>query len=191
MLVTFEGIDSVGKSTQISLLKEAYPDAIITKEPGGTPFGKSIREMLLNGDEISFRAEILLFLADRAEHYDKVIFPNLNSLILSDRGFVSGISYAMANDTTLDIEELLKFNEFALNGDLGDKFIFFKIDEATLLSRLKSRQMDNIESRGIEYLLMVQDYMEILFKNLKFDVLHIDASEEILIINEKIKEFIK
>ena len=191
MLVTFEGIDGVGKTTQISLLSQIYQDAIITKEPGGTELGAKIRQMLLNGDDISFRAEILLFLADRAEHYEKVIVPNRDRLILSDRGFISGIAYAMANEPDLDIEELLEFNKFALNGDLGDKFIFFKIDKNALLSRLKSRQADNIEARGIEYLLMVQDYMEILFRHIKLDVLYIDASEEILSINEKIKEFIE
>ena len=84
-LVTFEGVDGAGKSTQISLLKEAYPDAIITKEPGGTKFGQSLRNLILNGSDISFRAEVLLFLADRAQHYEKVIKPNKNSLILSDR----------------------------------------------------------------------------------------------------------
>ena len=92
MLVIFEGIDCVGKTTQINLLKEIYKDAIITKEPGGTKFGKKIRNLLLNGDEISKKAELFLFLADRNEHYEKVIKPNLNNLILSDRSLISGIS---------------------------------------------------------------------------------------------------
>lgn len=191
MLVTFEGIDGVGKSTQIKLLKKAYPDAIITKEPGGTEFGQKIRQMVLNGNDISFRAEILLFLADRAQHYEKVIAPNSKNLILSDRGFISGMAYAMANEPNLDIEELLMFNKFALKGNFGDKFIFFKIDKDTLISRLSTREKDSIEARGMEYLLRVQDYMEMILKNLKFKVLTVKADDEILAINEKIKEFIK
>ncbi|QKF64708.1 dTMP kinase [Campylobacter corcagiensis] len=191
MLVTFEGIDGVGKSTQIELLKKAYPDAIITKEPGGTEFGKKIRQIVLNGSDISFRAEILLFLADRAQHYEKVIAPNSKNLILSDRGFISGMAYAMANEPNLDIEELLMFNKFALKGNFGDKFIFFKIDKDTLISRLSTREKDSIEARGMEYLLRVQDYMEMILKNLKFKVLTVKADDEILAINEKIKEFIK
>lgn len=191
MLVTFEGIDGVGKSTQIKLLKQTYPDAIITKEPGGTEFGQKIRQMVLNGNDISFRAEILLFLADRAQHYEKVIAPNSKNFILSDRGFISGMAYAMANEPNLDIEELLMFNKFALKGNFGDKFIFFKIDKDTLISRLSTREKDSIEARGMEYLLRVQDYMEMILKNLKFKVLTVKADDEILAINEKIKEFIK
>ncbi|NLK67053.1 MAG: dTMP kinase [Campylobacteraceae bacterium] len=190
MLVTFEGIDGAGKSTQISLLKETCPDAIITKEPGGTEFGKELRNLLLYENDISFRAEILLFLSDRAQHYEKIIKPNKDKLILSDRGFISGISYAMANEPELDIEELIMLNKFALDGDFGNKFVFFELDEQTLTKRISSRNLDNIEKRGIEYLLRVQDYMKIIFKNSKFDVLHINANDEILEINKKIKEFI-
>ncbi|NLY03590.1 MAG: dTMP kinase [Campylobacter sp.] len=191
MLVTFEGIDGSGKSTQINLLNEIYKDIVVTKEPGGTKFGQILREILLNGKEISFKTEILLFLADRAEHYDKIILPNKERLVLSDRGFISGIAYAMANDTTLDIEKLLDLNNFALNGDFGDKFIFFEIDEKTIVSRFKERNLDKIESRGIEYLLRVQDYMKMIFKNSKFNVLKVDAGAQILEIHEQIKEFIK
>ncbi len=62
MYVVFEGIDCVGKSTQISLLKEIYKDAIFTLEPGGTELGKHLREILLNKTHpISKRAELLLF----------------------------------------------------------------------------------------------------------------------------------
>ncbi len=179
MLVTFEGIDGSGKSTQINLLNEIYKDIVVTKEPGGTKFGQILREILLNGKEISFKTEILLFLADRAEHYDKIILPNKERLVLSDRGFISGIAYAMANDTTLDIEKLLDLNNFALNGDFGDKFIFFEIDEKTIVSRFKERNLDKIESRGIEYLLRVQDYMKMIFKNSKFNVLKVDAGAQI------------
>lgn len=192
MLVTFEGIDAVGKTTQLNLLKESYKDAIFTKEPGGTKFGESLRELLLNSSDISFRAEVLLFLADRSEHFEKVIKPNQNKLILSDRGFISGISYAMANEPDLNIDELLMLNKFALNDTLGDKFIFFKIDEKTLLERISKRDqsLDSIEQRGIKYLLRVQDYMEMIFKNSKFEVLNINANDEILNIHKKIKEFI-
>lgn len=191
MLVIFEGIDCVGKSTQINLLKEIYKDAIITKEPGGTKFGEKVRNLLLNGDEISKKAELFLFLADRNEHYEKVIKPNSNKLILSDRSFISGISYALANDESLSLVELINLNKFALNGDFGNKFIFLKADENTLKNRLFKKNLDNIEKRGIEYLLKVQDIMEMVLNHLKFDVLKINASNEISTIHAQIKEFIK
>ena len=88
MYVIFEGIDGVGKSTQIARLAAAFPQAIVTKEPGGTKLGEAVRSLVLGEDfkwsrgsvnlrevcgEISKRAELLLFLADRAEHYERVI----------------------------------------------------------------------------------------------------------------------
>ncbi|ANE32608.1 thymidylate kinase [Campylobacter hyointestinalis] len=192
MLITFEGIDGVGKSTQISLLKEFKPSAIITKEPGGTEFGSWVREFLLkNASKVCNKAEILLFLADRAEHYEKVIKPNYGNLVLSDRGFISGIAYAMANDDNLDISELLNLNKFALNGDLGDKFIFLKASEELIKDRLFTRgNSDDIEKRGVEYLMRVQGFMSIIFADLKFNVLEIDAGLSVSQIQEEIRKFI-
>ncbi|OCR86632.1 thymidylate kinase, partial [Campylobacter fetus subsp. testudinum] len=86
---------------------------------------------------------------------------------------------------------LLDLNKFALNGDLGDKFVFLKADEMLLKNRLFSRgTSDEIEMRGIEYLMRVQGFMSIILSDLKFDVLEIDASLEVLEIQEKIRKFI-
>lgn len=192
MLINFEGVDGAGKSTQINLLKEIYKDAIITKEPGGTELGLMIRNYLMNSaSKISQRAEIFLFLADRAEHYEKVLKPNYGNLILSDRSFVSGLAYAMANDDNLDIETLIELNKFALCSDFGDKFVFLKANENLIRQRLFSRgQNDDIESRGIEYLMRVQGFMSIILADLKFEVLEIDASLSPEIIHNKIRKFI-
>lgn len=192
MLINFEGVDGVGKSTQINLLKEIYKDAIITKEPGGTELGLMIRNYLMsNASKISQRAEIFLFLADRAEHYEKVLKPNYGNLILSDRSFVSGLAYAMANDDNLDIKTLIELNKFALCSDFGDKFVFLKANENLIRQRLFSRgQNDDIESRGIEYLMRVQGFMSIILADLKFEVLEIDASLSPEIIHNKIRKFI-
>lgn len=192
MLINFEGVDGAGKSTQINLLKEIYKDAIITKEPGGTELGLMIRNYLMSSaSKISQRAEIFLFLADRAEHYEKVLKPNYGNLILSDRSFVSGLAYAMANDDNLDIKTLIELNKFALCSDFGDKFVFLKADEDLIRQRLFSRgQNDDIESRGIEYLMRVQGFMSIILADLKFEVLEIDASLSPEIIHNKIRKFI-
>ena len=192
MLINFEGVDGAGKSTQINLLKEIYKDAIITKEPGGTELGLMIRNYLMSSaSKISQRAEIFLFLADRAEHYEKVLKPNYGNLILSDRSFVSGLAYAMANDDNLDIKTLIELNKFALCSDFGDKFVFLKANEDLIRQRLFSRgQNDDIESRGIEYLMRVQEFMSIILADLKFEVLEIDASLSPEIIHNKIRKFI-
>ncbi|WP_187648380.1 dTMP kinase [Nitrosophilus labii] len=190
MYVILEGIDRVGKSTQIELLKKEFKDAIFTKEPGGTEFGKKIREIVLYEKEISPIAEIFLFLADRNEHIQKVIKPNIDRLIISDRGFVSGIAYAKVK-SNLSIEKLLKLNLTAMEDIVPDKIILIKIDESELKKRMHIQELDSIEKRGIEYLLEVQKIMEETIKKLSIQYLLIDAKLTIEEINEKIVDFIK
>jgi len=111
MYTLLEGIDRSGKSTQIKLLKREFPKAIFTKEPGGTPLGQKIRSILLHSNQKpASLAEVFLFLADRNEHINKVIKPNLDRLIISDRGFISGIAYGVARglDEEMLLESLIK-----------------------------------------------------------------------------------
>ena len=190
MYILFEGIDGAGKSTQIARLAAAYPQAIVTKEPGGTKLGENLREILLKENDLDKRAEILLFLADRAEHFGKIVKPNLDKMILSDRGFVSGMAYALAGGN-FSFEELLSLNKFALQGNFPQKIVYFKADESTLRSRLGSRaQMDGIEARGFEYLLRVQDAMEEILQKLGVRYVTIDAALDEEKITNLIKEFI-
>nr|WP_315063887.1 dTMP kinase [uncultured Campylobacter sp.] len=190
MYILFEGIDGAGKSTQIARLAAAYPQAIVTKEPGGTKLGENLREILLKENDLDKRAEILLFLADRAEHFGKIIKPNLDKMILSDRGFVSGMAYALAGGN-FSFEELLNLNKFALQGNFPQKIVFFKADESTLRSRLNSRvQMDGIEARGFGYLLKVQDAMEEILQKLDIRYVVTDAALDEEKITNLIKEFI-
>ena len=190
MYILFEGIDGAGKSTQIARLAAAYPQAIVTKEPGGTKLGENLREILLKENDLDKRAEILLFLADRAEHFGKIIKPNLDKMILSDRGFVSGMAYALAGGN-FSFEELLNLNKFALQGNFPQKIVFFKADESTLRSRLNSRaQMDGIEARGFAYLLRVQDAMEEILQKLDVRYVTIGAALDEEKITNLIKEFI-
>ena len=190
MYVIFEGIDGAGKSTQIARLAATFPQAIVTKEPGGTKLGENLREILLKENDLDKRAEILLFLADRAEHFSKIIKPNLNKMILSDRGFVSGMAYALAGGN-FSFEELLNLNKFALQGNFPQKIVFFKANESTLRSRLGSRtQMDGIEARGFAYLLRVQDAMEEILQKLGVRYVTIDAALDEEKITNLIKEFI-
>ena len=190
MYILFEGIDGAGKSTQIARLAAAYPQAIVTKEPGGTKLGENLREILLKENDLDKRAEILLFLADRAEHFGKIIKPNLDKMILSDRGFISGMAYALAGGN-FSFDELLNLNKFALQGNFPQKIVFFKADENTLRSRLNSRaQMDGIEARGFGYLLKVQDAMEEILQKLDARYITIDAAWDEEKITNLIKEFI-
>ena len=190
MYILFEGIDTCGKSTQIELLANQQPELIITKESGGTAFGMKAREILLKDTLASKRAELLLFLADRAEHYDQVVHPNKDKIVISDRGFISGVGYALANGD-FDFDELVSLNRFALNGHFPDKIVLFLTNMETLKERTSQKSLDGIEQRGLEYLLEVQEHMKQSIIKLGIPHLFIDATDSIENIHQTILTYLK
>jgi len=190
MYILFEGIDTCGKSTQIELLAENIPELVVTKEPGGTKFGEKAREILLADSLASKRAELLLFLADRAEHYQEVIKPNKNKIVISDRGFISGIGYALANGD-FDFDKLVLLNKFALEDHFPDKIILFLTNIETLKERTAAKTLDGIELRGLEYLLEVQEHMKKSIIKLEIPHLFIDATDSIENIHQSILTYLK
>ena len=190
MYILFEGIDTCGKSTQIDLIADKHPEIVVTHEPGGTPFGKKAREILLADSLASKRAELLLFLADRAEHYEEVIEPNRDKVIISDRGFISGIGYALANGD-FDFEELVRLNKFALKDHFPDRIVLFLTDMETLKERTSAKSLDGIELRGLEYLLTVQEHMRESIIKLGIPHLFIDATDSIENIHQSILTYLK
>ncbi len=191
MYVIIEGVDTSGKTTQIEILKKSFPTAIFTKEPGGSELGKEIREILLYGEIKSRNAELLLFLADRAEHYESVIKHNRDKLIISDRGFVSGIAYGVANNGEIDIDFLTSLNLFALENQMPDLIVLLKTNEKLIKSRMSDKTEDTIEKRGVDYLLRVQNSMKNILKNLDINYLEIDSENSIETICQNIDMAIK
>jgi len=189
MYVLFEGIDTCGKSTQIELLHRRHPEAVVTREPGGTPFGEKAREILLETGVRSRRAELLLFLADRAEHYEEVVLPHRSGLVFSDRGFLSGIGYALANGG-VELEELIALNHFALRGDWPDHILLFETDLPTLRERTGAKSLDTIEQRGLEYLLNVQEKMREALDRMAIPHLLIDARQSVEEIHGQILRYL-
>ena len=126
LFISFEGGDGVGKTTQIrilaELLKEAGVGHILTREPGGTDLGSAIRELLLHGDDISPRAEALLYAADRAHHVATRIRPALErgDVVLTDRYLDSSVAYQGAARAlgTQEVRELSLWATDALLPDL-------------------------------------------------------------------------
>jgi len=190
MYILFEGIDTCGKSTQIELLAQKFDDIVVTKEPGGTKFGIKARKILLADSLASKRAELLLFLADRAEHYEEVVEPNKHKVVISDRGFLSGIGYALANGD-FDFDELVLLNNFALNGHFPDKIILFVTTMKTLQQRTSEKELDGIELRGLEYLITVQKKMKESLEKLDIDYLEVDATDSIENIHQSILTYLK
>ena len=99
MFVTFEGLDGSGKTTQVERLRERLEaegrEVVATREPGGTPLGEGIRELVLHGHEMAPWAEAALFAAARAEHVEEVIRPALErgADVLCDRYVDSSLAY--------------------------------------------------------------------------------------------------
>lgn len=174
--VVLEGVDTTGKSTQIALLRERYKNALFTKEPSEGDFGDKIRTLALHGN-LSNLAQCMLFLADRAHHTQTLIAPNAGRLIISDRSLISGVAYA----DSLDFDLALQINRAVAK--IPDLAVILETNEAILSARLAQKENDNIESRGIAYLLEVQERIIKTAKSLGVKSLQIPCDkpkEEIL-----------
>jgi dTMP kinase len=125
VFIALEGGDGAGKSTQAQLLcswlEELGHTVVVTREPGGTPFGRAVRELVLHGDHVAPRAEALLFAADRAHHVETRIRPALSrgEVVITDRYMDSSIAYQGAG-RDLGVDEVRDLNLWATGGLLPD-----------------------------------------------------------------------
>lgn len=178
MYVAIEGVDTCGKSTQIELLKAHYPQAIFTKEPGGSAIGESIRDLILfapqkQGFVLDTYAEFMLFLADRAQHYYEVLKPNENKLLISDRSVISGVAYAR----DIDMMQSIAFNKSVLRGYFPDLVVLLWLERVHLTERLAQKIHDSIESRGIDFMLTIQERLLESIKRIGLQHIVIDANK--------------
>jgi dTMP kinase len=151
--IALEGIDGTGKSTQCRLLAEWLRGRgyVVTRcaDPGGTPLGDQLRAVLLdNRQQMAMRAEVLLFMASRAELVDRVIRPALTagSAVVTDRFLVSNIVY-QGHAGGLDPEELWRLCLFATDGLQPDLSIVLDLPVERAATRRKP-EADRIEGRG-------------------------------------------
>jgi dTMP kinase len=154
VFVTFEGLDGSGKSTQAGLLTGALRaegrEVVATREPGGTPLGEQVRELLLNGQDMSAWAEAALFAAARAELVERVIAPALDDGkdVVCDRYIDSSLAY-QGIARNLGVERVLELNLYATGGLLPDRTFLVLVDPETALARSKSD--DRIERETKEF----------------------------------------
>lgn len=158
--VVFEGGDGAGKSTQIRLLRSVVErtgrDAIVTREPGGTPIGEGVREVLLSrsSDAMGDRAEALLYAAARAQHVDEVIRPALEkgAVVLCDRYVDSSIVY-QGRGRQLGQRAVADLNAWATGGLQPDLVVLLDVDPTEGLRRATERGVapDRLEAAGVEF----------------------------------------
>ncbi len=151
LFVTFEGIDRSGKTTQARLLCEALgARALGVREPGGTPAGERVRDLLKDAAvPLGSEAEALLFAAARAELVEKVIRPALEDgqVVVSDRFLDSSLAY-QGGARGLGIDEVEGVNRFATGGLVPDLTFLLELDTATAARRAGER--DRFEDEGTE-----------------------------------------
>jgi dTMP kinase len=151
LFVTFEGIDRSGKSTQARLLIEALGDqALGVREPGGTPAGERVRDLLKDAAvALGAEAEALLFAAARAELVARVIRPALEDgrVVVSDRFLDSSLAY-QGGARGLGIDEVERINRFATGGLVPDLTFLLDIDPSTAATR--AGESDRFEDEGTE-----------------------------------------
>ena len=152
MFVTFEGLDGSGKSTQVELLRqhlaERGRDVVATREPGGTDLGERVRELLLQGGEVSPWAEAALFAAARAELVAQVIAPALErgADVICDRYLDSSLAY-QGIARGLGVDQVLALNVNAIRGILPDRTFLLMLD-ADEAGRRQGEEPDRIEREG-------------------------------------------
>jgi dTMP kinase len=155
MFVTFEGLDGCGKTTQARLLVERLEgeglEVVFTREPGGTPLGEQIRELVLHGDHVAPWAEATLYIAARAQHVDQVIRPALErgATVVCDRYLDTSVAYQGAG-RGLGVDTILELNLLAVGGLLPDRTVLVDIDIETALSRVGGKG-DRIERAEVEF----------------------------------------
>ena len=196
--ITFEGIDGSGKSTQAKLLiKKLGSSSIQTcfiREPGGTKISEEIRHVLLNkrDEDMLDRTEALLMCASRAQLTKNIIIPELESgkWVIADRYSDSTLAY-QGGGRGIDLDCLIKLNEFATFGTVPDITFYIDIDAETGFQRRKNISADRIESAGIEFQDKIRNkYLEII-NYFSERCVHVDGNLSIDAISEIIWEEIK
>lgn len=141
MFITLEGIEGSGKSTQVRRLAERIPNALATKEPGGTPTADRIRSILLDtASTIDPVAEVFLFAASRRQHVTEVIRPALEAgrVVLCDRFADATLAY-QGFGRLLDLDRLRWLNDWATGSLDPDLTLVFDLPEEVGLARARSR----------------------------------------------------
>jgi dTMP kinase len=173
--IVLDGIDGCGKSTQIRHLAQWLPVSglmpstaglICTREPGGTPLGQSIRNLLLHteADQVpSVTAELLLYAADRAQHVDTVIRPALlrGDWVLSDRFAGSTLAY-QGYGRGLDHQLITRLESIATTGLVPDLTACLMVPVEVSLQRRHGEKEDRIEAEGRAFLHRVADGFAVL-----------------------------
>lgn len=159
MFITFEGVEGVGKTTQMRLLADRLKaerglrNVLLTREPGDGPLGQELRRLALHpphGMPVDDRTELFLMLADRAQHVGQVVLPHLaaDGIVLCDRYADSSVAY-QGYGRGLDTAQIMSFNAFATQGLVPHLTVLLDLDPAVGLVR--QHEQSRMERERLEF----------------------------------------
>ena len=195
--ITLEGIEGSGKTSSIKsitdLLDGKRISYVVTREPGGSSIGSELRSILLDPKtEISSEVELLLMLADRKDHVEKVILPNLETgnWVISDRFMDSSIAY-QGGGRKLDKKMIDSFSR-NLNLPNPDLTLLFDVPVEISLSRVKARgELDRFEQEKLDFHNRIREaYLELAEQNVN-RIQIIDSSREIELMLKSVEQIIE
>lgn len=182
-LIVFEGTDGCGKTTQMQLCYEWMQSlnlpVVTTREPGGTELGKDLREILLNKSPYKI-AELFLYLADRAQHVQEVIIPNLTEgkYVLCDRYTDSTIAY-QGFGRDIDPSFIFQLNNLATNGLKAGLTIWIDVNvEVGLRRKATHRNLDRIEKEDINFHEWVKSAYKYLHRLKDYPIIQVDGNRK-------------
>lgn len=185
LLITFEGGDGAGKSTLISKIfddLEGKYTLLKTRAPGGTPVGQKIRQLLLHehAEPLSKRTELLLFLADRAQHVEELILPALHAgkIVLCDRFNDSTVAY-QGGARGFTSEKVSALCDFACDGLVPDLTLYLDLDPKIGFERNQKAGFtkDRIESETLKFHQKIRQAFKKIAKKDPKRFMMIDASQ--------------
>lgn len=205
-LIVFEGVEGCGKTTQLQrssqwiaaswlakLRSQGWIEQVlITREPGGTELGKTLRQLLLGQDAsepLQDRAELLLYAADRAQHIEGFLRPQLNAgaLILCDRYTDSTTAY-QGYGRGLELALIAQLNQIATDGLQSDLTLWLDLDAEAGLGRTRQRgASDRMEQADLAFHQRVQQGFTQLAQTHPDRIVRIDASQSISAVSEQIQ----
>ena len=195
--ITLEGIEGSGKTSSIKsitdLLDGKRISYVVTREPGGSSIGSELRSILLDPKtKISSEVELLLMLADRKDHVEKVILPNLETgnWVISDRFMDSSIAY-QGGGRKLDKKMIDSFSK-NLNLPNPDLTLLFDVPVEISLSRVKARgELDRFEQEKLDFHNRIREaYLELAEQNVN-RIQIIDSSREIELMLKSVEQIIE
>ncbi len=192
MFFSFDGIDGVGKTTQmaqfVQWLQTRGHEVVVCRDPGGTALGDRLREILLDKSDtpICRRSEMLLYMASRAQLVEQIIRPALaaGSVVVSDRFLLANVVY-QGHAGGLDVGDLWQVGRVAIDGIYPDRVFLLDLTVEQAVLR-RNREPDRIESQGDHYMELVrQGYLA--ETNRRGEIVIIDADGSVDEIQQRLR----